>query len=164
MKFTADPRTKFVPVAVRVKAGPPVATMEGEIVESVGITPVPDRGTSIFVAFEKVSSSVAVSRATVDGVNVMPREHCAKEARENPAPNAHGVPVVGAPRTKSAEFAEGRMLIEVTLSGVAPLLPSSSVPSISLPMPFGTDPKSTGVGEHPEAKHMFRNVAGPFEV
>ena len=163
-----------MPVTVIVNVGPPVGTIEGLIVVIVGITPMPDSGTSILVVaeLENVSSSVAVSRPAVDGGNVMPRAHEMKGARLNVGgAAAHAVvPFVGATRAKSAELVEDRMLMLATMRAGFPDPTFTSVPSITgLVAPFGTLPKFTGLGKHPAPVQKFpievkNSGMGPFTI
>jgi hypothetical protein len=179
--FTTDPRTKLWPVTVSVKAGPPVATMLGEMESIVGTTPIPDSGTSIFPrpGFENVISRVAVSTAGSEAVNVMPNAHEANEASEDAPPRLQaGVGGLtadeGAPSLKSAELADGRMAKLVTLRLVDPLPSLNSVPSASMATPFGTLPKDMGLGKHPVSEQeprkplvpcvTLKSGMGPFTV
>jgi len=167
LRFTTDPRTKFVPITVIVNVGPPVATIEGMIVVMVGITPIPASGTSIFPipGFENVISRVAFSTAGSEAVNVMPNAHEVNEASENPAPRLQvGVGLTadeGAPSLKSAELADGRMAILVTFRSVNPLPTLNSVPSASEATPFGTLPKDMGLGKHPVTEQEPRKSLVP---
>jgi hypothetical protein len=148
-----------------VNVGPPVATIEGAIVVMVGITPIPDSGTSIFPTpgFENVISRVAVSTPGSEAVNVMPNAHEVNVASENPAPRLQGgvgglTADEGAPSLKSAELADGRMAMLVTFSVVDPLPVLVSVPSASEAAPFGMLPKLIGLGKHEPTEQKPRKA------
>lgn len=164
LTFTTDPRTKFVPVTVIVKAGPLVATISGEIELIVGFTPVPMSGTTIVPTPGIVTFRFAVSPGSVvvEAVNERPiLQRLPWVGRlTGPTRGEHaggGAFTEGATIEKSPGLLPPEILKVAMLSAVVPAF--SSVPSISVATPTGTVPKLTGVGLHPVRTQKF-----PFEV
>ena len=140
------------PLTVRVKAGPPVATMEGEM--DVICTPEPVRAVFCgMVAGFTLSATLRVAFSILVGlvgVKFSPKSQAWPGLRANVVGGngQAGFVPLAENKWKSAGSAPGAEMVNpvaVTLTGAVPILVSVTI-IVGLVLPIATGPKLTGLG------------------